>query len=95
MLAMYGKLHEDVFWGIYAQNFDKEYRTADTELALKFSFDCFPELCYELASGALPFGCHNWEAHGLKFWLGVFEDNAFDEIQAEGIRRFVDKKAGR
>ncbi len=58
--------NEDVFWGIEASK-DDNFLLPSWSEALGFSFDLFPEICFQLSEGHLPFGCHRWYKE-LKFW---------------------------
>lgn len=48
--------NEDVFWAIEVPEF--HYPAVND--ALKFSFDKYPDLCYEENQDNLPMGCHGW-----------------------------------
>lgn len=62
--------NEDWFWSIIPH--ELRYPTLDE--ALGFSFDVRPAMCYELAEGRLPFGCHGWyKPRNLKFWQPIIE----------------------
>ncbi len=58
--------NEDVFWGIEAMKDDNFFVPSWSE-ALRFSFDLFPEVCFQLSGHYLPFGCHRWNKE-LNFW---------------------------
>ena len=73
-LCRIAPLHEDVFWGMYAQNFDRDYSPATAEEALSFSFDTHPVECWKLSGEVLPFGCHAWKARGEEFWKNKIVD---------------------
>ena len=73
LLAKLARIHEDVFWGMYAQCFEKRFLPAEPGVALRFAFDRFPEQCFRLAGHKLPFGCHAWQAGG-HFWPTVLAD---------------------
>ena len=62
--------NEDWFWAIIP----KEFHYPTVREALRFSWDVKPELCYELAGGELPFGCHGWTKENFyKFWQPIIE----------------------
>ena len=62
--------NEDWFWSIIPH--EMHYPTL--EEALGFSFDIRPQLCYELAGGKLPFGCHGWyKRRNIEFWAPIIE----------------------
>jgi len=62
------KGHEDIFWSFYADFFLKEFNVANAEESLAFSFECYPEFCYEKNNLKLPFGVHAWEKYNPTFW---------------------------
>lgn len=62
--------NEDWFWSIIPRNLN--YPTL--EVALGFSFDIRPQMCYELSGGKLPFGCHGWyKKRHIEFWQPIIE----------------------
>lgn len=64
------RYNEDWFWAIIP----KEFHYPTVREALRFSWDVKPELCYELAGGELPFGCHGWTKENFyKFWQPIIE----------------------
>lgn len=60
--------NEDGFWGLSAPTIIKRYKTAPDETALKFSFDTYPEILYQMNQYQLPFGCHAWIKRNPVFW---------------------------
>ena len=68
--------NEDVFFGVEVNNHGLGFRYPDWREALRFSFDKYPKLCYELNDGRLPFGCHSWYKRKMKkFWFPVILKN--------------------
>lgn len=64
--------NEDVFFSIEVNKHGMNFRYPSYEEALKFSFDKYPKLCFQLTNGELPFGCHSWyKRHMKKFWFPV------------------------
>ena len=62
--------NEDWFWSIIPS----EMRYPSLDEALGFSFDIRPQMCYELAGGRLPFGCHGWyKKRNIEFWKPIIE----------------------
>lgn len=62
--------NEDWFWALVP----KEFKYPPFDQALGFSFDSHPELCYKLAKGELPFGCHGWyKRRNIAFWSPIIE----------------------
>ncbi len=61
----YHLYNEDVFWAIEPNDF--LYPSAQE--AIRFSFDKYPNYCYQLNHRQLPFGCHSWYKWKMKhFW---------------------------
>ena len=62
--------NEDWFWSIIP----RELNYPTLEVALGFSFDIRPQMCYELSGGKLPFGCHGWyKKRNIEFWGPIIE----------------------
>lgn len=61
--------NEDGFWALEAPKYLPNYKVAPFKKALEFSFEKFPEKCFELTKKKLPFGCHAWEKYNKEFWL--------------------------
>lgn len=60
--------NEDWFWSIIP----KELNYPTLEVALGFSFDVRPQMCFDLAGGKLPFGCHGWyKKRNIEFWKPI------------------------
>ncbi len=58
--------NEDVFWATEAPGFVYP----GVEEAIRFSFDKYPDYCYRLNNGRLPFGCHAWYKRKMRaFWI--------------------------
>ncbi len=72
------RIHEDNFWGMIAPASHKAFTVPSPQEALRFAFEVAPEKMYDLAGGALPFGCHAWEHYGKGFWLHVLGDEFFE-----------------
>ncbi|MGA9109197.1 MAG: DUF5672 family protein [Smithella sp.] len=66
--------HEDGFWGLIAPEITKMFRTAPAEMAIKFSFDKYPDLLYQMNDYKLPFGCHAWDKWNPEFWKKHFSE---------------------
>jgi hypothetical protein len=59
--------NEDVFWATVPW-----FKYPDSMEALQFAFDKYPDYCYKLTSGRLPFGCHSWYKRKMKrFWKPI------------------------
>lgn len=59
--------NEDVFWAAIP-----EFKYPDAMEALYFSFDKYPDFCYQLTNHQLPFGCHSWYKRKMRdFWRPI------------------------
>jgi hypothetical protein len=54
------RANEDSFFSHYVKTFNPFFRIAPVKVALRFSFDLYPQNAYELNNFNLPFGCHAW-----------------------------------
>lgn len=70
------RYNEDVFWSFEAMRFEKSFKVAPVEEALKFSFEGDPEWCLSQNEGRLPFGCHAWSKYGKVFWENILKENS-------------------
>jgi hypothetical protein len=61
-------LNEDGFWGLIAPKISGRYKTAPAQEAVKFSFDRYPDILYQMNDYKLPFGCHAWKKRNPEFW---------------------------
>jgi hypothetical protein len=59
---------EEHFWANRASHYYPDFKIADVETALQFSFECVPGYCFELNHRTLPFGCHAWNRYDRNFW---------------------------
>jgi uncharacterized protein DUF5672 len=59
--------NEDIFWGLDAPYFKRDFRVAPLDVALSFAFENDPSYCFESNRRRLPFGCHAWAKHRV-FW---------------------------
>lgn len=65
----WSEYNEDAFWATRP-----EFRYPDTQTALRFAFDLYPEECLRQTKHALPFGCHGWNKPGHEaFWRPIIE----------------------
>jgi hypothetical protein len=60
--------NNDFFWSFQAAKYLPEFRIASVEEGLRFAFEAAPRLCFELAGGRMPFGCHAWTKFDRNFW---------------------------
>ncbi len=70
---------EDGFWSFEAIKYYPKFNIAPVEEALKFAFERFPKLCYELNNNNLPFGVHAWKKNDRNFWLPHLLSNSYDD----------------
>jgi len=61
-------VNEDVYWACLGSLLHFPFKVADFKSSLRFSFDTYPDNCYQLNDGHLPFGCHAWFRQGWEFW---------------------------
>jgi len=61
-------LNEDGFWGLIAPKISCRYKTAPAREAVKFSFDRYPDVLYQMNDYKLPLGCHAWNKWNPEFW---------------------------
>jgi hypothetical protein len=60
--------NEDMFWAINVAETFLDFKVADPEDAIKFSFEVHPRYLYKLNNEQLPFGCHAFERYEPDFW---------------------------
>ena len=60
--------HEDIFWSFDAVRYYPQFKIAPVSLALTFSCEAGPRVCFERNKRVLPFGCHAWVKYGRDFW---------------------------
>ncbi len=70
--------NEDAFWAIAAPNCLPFFKVPSVELALKFSFELQPRLCFERNGNNLPFGCHAWWTYDIEFWRPIFSRHGYE-----------------
>jgi hypothetical protein len=67
-LSLNDEIYEDKFWGKYMPTTFGDFKVANVEEAIKFSFEVNPKYLYKLNKQNLPFGCHAWEKYDPIFW---------------------------
>jgi Protein of unknown function (DUF5672) len=67
--------YEDIFWAYFVTSYFPFFKVADPLTAIRFSFETYPEKCYELNNKNLPFGCHAWEKYNINFWRNLLEQS--------------------
>jgi hypothetical protein len=61
-------IFEDVYWSrVIPQSFNY-FKIPNGEEALRFSFETYPDRCFELNNYELPFGCHGFNKYNMEFW---------------------------
>jgi hypothetical protein len=68
MLNINENINEDYFWGELIPTVFKNFKVANVEDAIKFSFEVNPQHLYSLNQNKLPFGCHAWMKYDIEFW---------------------------
>jgi Protein of unknown function (DUF5672) len=61
-------INEDIFFACQVPRKFPTFSIASFQIALLFSFEKEPGLCFELNNRQLPFGCHGWDTHYDSFW---------------------------
>lgn len=65
--------NEDVVISKYAKVVLSDFRVASYSDAMKFSFECYPDLLFSKNNKSLPTGCHAWWKYDLAFWKPFIE----------------------
>ena len=61
--------NEDVFWSEFLNGTRFQLRMPEIPEAIRFSFERFPSVLFEMNHGQLPFGCHAWRKYQYDtFW---------------------------
>ena len=64
--------NEDVFFSTEVNKHGLGFKYPTWQEALKFSFDKYPALCFQLNGEKLPMGCHAWYKRRMrKFWFPI------------------------
>jgi hypothetical protein len=66
--ALDGDVHEDRFWAEYATHYDPTFRIAPVEVAMRFSVEAQPRVCFERIGRQIPFGAHRWARYDRSFF---------------------------
>ena len=61
-------VNEDIFWARNVPAIFNDFNVADSENAIKFSFEVNPSFLFKKNNCKLPFGCHAWEKYEPEFW---------------------------
>jgi hypothetical protein len=61
-------LNEDLFWSDRARLFQPKFKIAPLDMSLRFSFDAYPNVCFQQNGRRLPFGAHAWARWDREFW---------------------------
>jgi len=72
-------IYEDVFWSLLVPNHFPNFKVAPGNIAVKFSFETEPELCFKLNNNQLPLGCHGFQRYNTSFWkkyIAELNDNS-------------------
>jgi len=72
------KLNEDIFWSFEVPINLSFFKIPCEEVALKFSFETKPRICFEKNNSELPFGCHGWQKNDIEFWRPIFKELGYE-----------------
>lgn len=72
------KVVEDLFWGLLVPASCEFFSVPRPEDAIPFAFEVAPEYLFELNGRQLPFGCHAWEKHNVRFWRNALATLGLD-----------------
>jgi len=67
------RCNDDIFFGLKAKKIFLDFKVAPPEVAVGFSFETAPRLCFRRNNYKLPFGCHAWYRYDKKFWMPYIE----------------------
>jgi hypothetical protein len=65
----------DIFWSFAVPTMLPEFRIAGVRDALEFSWETFPQRCFDLCEGRPPFGFHAWAKFDPGFVLPLLQAN--------------------
>lgn len=65
--------HCDDFWCGLVATVVADYKIADVDHAVRFSWEVLPDRCLAMSRGKLPFGIHAWAKYNPKFLLPYLE----------------------
>lgn len=66
-------LYEDIMFVEVLSKLDKNFKLAQSNIAMHFSFETLPERLYKMTNNKLPFGCHAYEKYNFDFWKPYIE----------------------
>jgi hypothetical protein len=64
----YWNANEDSFFAHYVAAFNPFFKLPTVEVALRFSFDVNPSICFQMNDSQLPFGCHGYSRNDLPLY---------------------------
>jgi hypothetical protein len=67
--------NEDAYWCKIAPKIDLHFEVAPANVCIKFSFEKYAPLLFEMNGNQLPFGCHAYEKHDFSFWKPYIKFN--------------------
>ena len=66
-------VYEDIVVEKCFNKVNKDFKLAESNVALKFSFEVHPEILFKMNSNKLPFGCHAFKKYNYSFWKQYIE----------------------
>ena len=64
--------NEDLFFALEVNKYGMNFSYPNYKMALQFSFDKYPSVCYRDNHHKLPFACHAWYKEKMKdFWFPI------------------------
>jgi hypothetical protein len=72
---------EDRYWSEGMGDVFSDFKVADIESSIRFSFEVRPSLLFEMNGHKLPFGCHAWEKYEPEFWKQFIPENVVIQLK--------------
>ena len=72
------EMNVDIFFSFLAES-DPDFKKADFEQGLAFSFELCPADLFEYRQKELPFGCHAWSRYDRDFWIPMMNSLGLEE----------------
>lgn len=70
--------NEDVLFSLLGLKYQKIFRIAPMDIALKFSFEANVRECFYKNKNRIPMFCHAWEKWDIDFWRPYFRKYGYD-----------------
>jgi hypothetical protein len=78
---LHEEILEDRYWSEGMGGVFTDFKVADIQSSLSFSFEVRPSLLFEMNGRNLPFGCHAWEKYEPQFWSAFIPETKEITIQ--------------